>query len=93
MRCDVTSMIFAYQTNVNISRTKQGNEVLEKLYFISLNDLQHAIIKSLSQISLHKHFKEVHVEGLDQESVVHNCVERINGLLMTWEAGSFNTMN
>ena len=30
MQFDIIRIIFAYQTNLNISRTKQGNEVLEK---------------------------------------------------------------
>ena len=58
MQCDVMSMILAYKTNLNISiRTKQGSEVLETLYLIFLNALQHEIVKALGQISLHKHFK------------------------------------
>ena len=39
------SMLFAYQT-------KQGNELLEKLYFIFFNDLQYAIMK-YSERKLH----------------------------------------
>ena len=46
VKSDVTSMIFASQTNMNISQTKQGNEVLEKLYLIFLNYLQHAKVDS-----------------------------------------------
>ena len=31
MQCDVISMIFAYQTNLNISKMKQGNKILQKM--------------------------------------------------------------
>ena len=31
MQCDVISMTFAYQTNLNISRMKQGNEIVQKM--------------------------------------------------------------
>ena len=31
MQCDVISMTFAYKTNLNISRMKQGNEIVQKM--------------------------------------------------------------
>ena len=31
MQCDVISMTFAYLTNLNISRMKQGDEILRKM--------------------------------------------------------------
>ena len=58
MPCDATSSTFAYQANLNISRMKQSNKILQKQYFIISNDLQHAMIKCLGQISVHKHFND-----------------------------------
>ena len=48
-------MTFAYQTNLNISRMKQGNEILQKkiLQNYTLNVLSNAIIKNWGEISLH----------------------------------------
>ena len=41
---------FTYQTNLSISRTKQGNEVLDKLYFIFLKQSSTCTHKNLGQI-------------------------------------------
>ena len=72
MQCDATiytSSRFAYQTtNLNISRTKQRNKVLQTWYIIISEDLRRAIIKSLGQISLHKHFNTKVYDKLRREA-------------------------
>ena len=61
MQFDVISMTFAYQTNLNISRMKQGNEIVQKIfiYFVILSVLSNAIIKNWGKISLHRHFNHL----------------------------------
>ena len=43
---------------------KQVSDVLQKRYFIILKDLQNAIIKSIGEISLHKHFNVKCIKSL-----------------------------
>ena len=58
MRCDVTPVIFAYKTKLNILQRKQVTKILQKKllsHFIS--DLYNAIINIWGEISCHRHFK------------------------------------